>query len=125
MVAQTITKLDLIPSDIPIRLYCDQGDCSTAGSGRLFSFVLQKEQSNYYPASGATATVEGTKPNGSTFSHSVSMVLNMVSVYLHEDMTDTAGTVKMQVVVREGNNRTGSQMIHLFVQRSAYDNTGI
>ena len=126
MVISTIEKLNLIPSGTPLRLYCDQYDIAMMGTstGRYISIQLQKNGVNYIPPSGATATVEGTKPDGTTFTHNaVATYLTsagLIYVMLYSDMTNVAGDVKMQVVLHEGNNRTASQMIILTVQRSAY-----
>lgn len=125
MLATDIKTIDLIPSGLPLRLYCDQGDISDGSNGRLFMLALQKDGVAYGPAIGTTASIEGTKPDGSTFTHMLTNIAMAVYLPLFADMTDIAGEVRMQIVVKEGNNRTGSQLIILFVQRSAYDNTGI
>ena len=128
MVALTTLNINLIPSSLPVRLYCNQGDIGLGGdSGRYYYLNLQKDGVNYIPQQGAVITVEGTKPDGSTFTHTLTNIAMAVYMPLFADMTDIAGEVKLQIVVKEGNNRTASQMIILFVQRSAYDgnNTGI
>lgn len=125
-VATVIKSINLIPSGLPLKLFCDQDDKSTASGGRMFMLSLQKNGTNYIPQTGAIISVEGTKPNGSTFLHQLNSIASVVYLPLFEDMTDIAGNVEMQIVVKEGNNRTASQLIILDVQRSAYnDNTGI
>lgn len=127
MIAYTYTNVSMTPSAVPVRLYCSQNDIGMGpASGRTFLINIQNDGNPYYPAAGATVSIEGTKPDGSTFSHQLQNIANAVYLPIFEDMADTEGEVKAQVVVREGNNRTGSQLISLFVQRSAYnDNAGI
>lgn len=127
MTVLTTKNLSLIPSHIPLYLYADQYDKGNGNSGRYFVLNIQLNGVNYYPQTGAIVSVEGTKPNGSTFLHQLNSIASVVYLPLFEDMTDISGNVKMQIVVKEGNNRTGSQLIILFVQRSAYNgnNTGI
>lgn len=110
------SNLNMIPSGTPVKVYCDQGDKNL----RELCFTLMKDSNLYLPEMGATATVEGTKPDGGTFSHTAELTGSNATVTLYEDMADVAGDTLMQVVLHEGDNRTGSQMIILSVQRSAY-----
>lgn len=113
-----IFTINLIPKSkaAPV-FYCDQYD----HGGRIFECLLKAGNADYVPASAASVTIEGTKPDGSTFTHGASRLTGANRVYadLYEDMTDVAGTVRIQVVVREGGNRTASELILLKVQRSA------
>ena len=121
MTVLTTKNLSLAPSPIPLYLYADQYDKGNGNSGRYFILNIQLNGNNYYPQTGATVNVEGTKPNGETFNHIITNTLSMVYLPVLEDMTDIAGNVEMQIVVKEGNNRTASQLIILDVQRSAYN----
>lgn len=112
-------NLNIIPGSEPTVVHVDQFD---HGSGRLH-FTLLKDGVAYIP-SGA-AIIQGTKQNNETFQHNVTLFDNVAISDLFEDMTDVSGPVRSQIVLTEGNNRTGTQQFILFVQRTAYDNANL
>lgn len=76
-------------------------------------------------ASG-TAIIQGTRPDGGTFQDDATRSGQIVTADLTEEMTAVCGDVVAQIVLTDGDNRTGSQDFVLRVQRSANnDNSGI
>ena len=117
MITQTF-KLNLIPDSAPIVVNCDQYD---KGTGRLI-IELYEDDIAYTPT--GSAIIQGTKPDGHGFAYAATLVGNVVTADLTEQMTAVAGRVRCQVVVTETSGRTGTFVFMLDVQRSALpDNT--
>lgn len=112
MVIQTY-KLNLIPNEQILAIPVSQYD---TGDGRL-QFNLYVDGELYSP-SGAV-TIQGTKPSGAQFEHITSVSGSHITSDLYSDMTNEAGQVRAQIVVTEGDNRTGSQVFFLSVQKDA------
>lgn len=106
--------LNLIPNMAPVVVNVDQYD---TGTGRLI-ISLYKDDMPYTPAS-ATATIQGTKPDGHGFNYSATLSGNTVTADLTEQMTPVAGDVRTQVVIQEADDRTGTFAFILRVQHSA------
>lgn len=106
-------KLNLIPDEQIISIPVSQYD---TGNGRL-QFDLYAGGNAYTPS--GTVKIQGTKPSGTQFEHNASLSGSLVTSDLFSDMTDEAGQVRTQIVVTEGNNRTGSQLFFLSVQKDA------
>lgn len=106
--------LNLIPNMAPVVVNVDQYD---TGEGRLI-ISLYKDDVPYTPAS-ATATIQGTKPDGHGFNYSATLSGNTVTADLTEQMTPVAGDVRTQVVIHEADDRTGTFAFILRVQHSA------
>lgn len=111
-----IQKFDLkmIPDASPVVIHVDQYD---VGTGRLVMNLIFDDQS-YKPANGATALIQGTKPDGKGFSYTATISGNTVTANLTEQMTAVAGRVRVNVVVKEGSNRTGTFVFWLEVQKT-------
>lgn len=112
MITQT-TNLNLIPYGPPIVVHCDQYD---EGTGRLI-FNLYENDLAYTPS--GTAVIQGTKPDNHGFNYNCTMVGNVVTADLTDQMTPVAGSVRCQIVVTESDGRTGSFAFILEVQKSA------
>lgn len=110
-----IFDLNLIPNQAPVIIHVDQYD---VGTGRLIAH-LYKGDTAYTPAAGATAMVQGTKPDGRGFDYWGTISGNTVTMDLTEQMSMVAGRVRVQIVITEGNNRTGTFVFILDVQKSA------
>lgn len=106
--------LNMIPSQAPVVVNVDQYD---TGTGRLV-ISLYEDDAPYTPAN-ASATIQGTKPDGHGFTYSVTLSGNTVTANVTEQMTPVAGDVRTQVVVRESTGRTGTFAFILRVQKSA------
>lgn len=112
MVIQTY-KLNLIPNEQILAIPVSQYD---TGDGRL-QFNLYVDGELYSP-SGAV-TIQGTKPSGAQFEHIASVSGSHITSDLFPDMTNEAGQVRAQIVEVDGDNRTGSQVFFLSVQKDA------
>lgn len=112
MVKQT-RKLNLIPDDNIVVIPVSQYD---EGEDRL-TFELYVNGVPYTPT--GTVKIQGTKPSGAQFEHDVTFVGNVVTSDLHADMTDESGQTRSQIAVYEGDDRTGSQVFFLSVQKDA------
>ena len=108
-------NLNLIPSGAPIVIHCDQYD---VGEGRLIA-KLFKGDTEYTPGAGATVIVQGKKPDGHGFMYAATLSGNTVTMDLTEQMSIVAGRVCAQVVVDEGDDRTGTFVFFIDVQMSA------
>ena len=107
--------LDMIPDSAPVIVYCDQGD---HGDGRLVIHLVD-DGVPYEPIPGALAVIQGTKPDGHSFIYTATIDGSTVIANLTEQMTACYGRTRVQVVVTEGNDRTGTYVFYLQVQKSA------
>lgn len=112
MVIQT-HRLNLIPNEQILAIPVSQYD---TGDGRL-QFDLYVDGELYSPS--GSVTIQGTKPSGAQFVHIASVNGSHITSDLFPDMTNEAGQVRVQIVVTEGDNRTGSQVFFLSVQKDA------
>lgn len=108
-------ELDMIPDSAPVLVYCDQYD---HGEGRLIIHLIN-DGVPYEPLPGALAIIQGTKPDGHGFIYSGTIDGSTVIADLTEQMTACYGRTRVQVVVTEGNDRTGTYVFYLQVQKSA------
>lgn len=106
-------KLNLIPDEQILSIPVSQYD---TGDGRL-QFDLYAGGELYSPS--GIVTIQGTKPSGTHFEHTISASGSHITSDLYSDMTNEAGQVRAQIVVTEGDNRTGSQIFFLSVQKDA------
>lgn len=107
--------LNMIPDSAPVIVHVDQYD---EGAGRLVA-KLYNGSVAYTPASGATAVIQGMKPDKHGFTYSATISGNTVTANLTQQMTAAAGNVCVQLVIHEGDNRTGTFVFFLAVQHSA------
>lgn len=105
-------RINLIPTQDIIVIPVSQYD---TGEDRLV-FELYKDDTPYTPS--GTAKIQGTRKNG-TFEHDMTISGNEVTCDLYSDMTEDAGQVRAQVVLTEGDDRTGSQVFFFSVQKDA------
>ena len=105
-------RINLIPNDDIIVIPVSQYD---EGEDRLV-FELFKDGNPYSPS--GTAVIQGTTPKG-TFTHSMTISGNVLTCDLFDDMTKYAGQVKANIVMTEGDDRTGSQLFFFSVQKDA------
>lgn len=112
MAIQQIYDLNLIPQSDPLVIHCSQYDI---GESRL-KFNLYVDKLAYTPASGAIATIEGTKPDKHIFINAAEIDGSSVIVDLTEQMTAVAGYVMAKIRITEGNDQTGSWLFVIDVQ---------
>lgn len=108
--------LDVIPQTKKKIINVNQYD---TGTGRIV--IKLKNGLNDYSPSNATVKIQGTKPDKSTFEVNASISGNTVTSNLTSDMTSVFGDVVAQVVITEGNNKTGTSIFILRVQKASYD----
>lgn len=105
-------KVNMIPDKeitvIPVSQY-------DTGEDRL-NFELYIGDTPYLPS--GTAKIQGTRPKG-TFEHDMTISGNTVTCDLFSDMTVDAGQVKANIVLIEGDDRTGSSLFFFSVQKDA------
>lgn len=112
MITQTI-DLNMIPGKEPCEIHVNQGD---VGDKRLL-FVLKKDKEDYTP--NGNYKIQGKTPNGEKFSHDCVIEAGTVKANLTSDMTNESGQIPVQLVEIDGDNRTGTQVFILNVQRKA------
>ena len=121
MITQNI-DLNMIPDSEPIIVRVNQYD---TGTGRIVAHLYNGDIS-YTPSSGATAIIQGTKPDKHGFSYDTSLSGNTVTADLTQQMTAVHGDVRTQIVVTESSGKTGTFAFVLKVQESALrDDTDI
>lgn len=109
-------KINLIPNDEILAIPVSQKD---EGEDRLV-FELFKDGTPYSPT--GTAKIQGTGPK-TTFEHDMTISGNEVTCDLYADMTKDAGQVRANIVLTEGDDRTGSQVFFFSVQKDAKGTT--
>ena len=121
MVTQTL-NLNMIPESEPVIVRVNQYD---TGTGRLICKLYHGDVA-YAPGSGATAQIQGTKPDKHGFQYAATLSGNTVTADIKQQMTAVPGDVRTQIVVTESTGKTGTFVFILKVQESALqDDTDI
>jgi hypothetical protein len=121
MITQEI-NLNMIPDSEPVVVRVNQYD---TGDGRIIAHLFNGSVS-YNPGTGATAVIQGTKPDMHGFQYDASISGNVVTADLEQQMTACAGDVRTQFVVTDSNGKTGTFVFILKVQKAALtDDTDI
>lgn len=107
-------NLNLIPDSAPVVVHVDQYD---VGEGR-FVIKLMNGDTPYTPV-GATAVIQGMKPDGHGFIYAATISGNTVTADLVEQMSIVAGNVRCQLVITDADDRTGTFVFIIAVQKSA------
>lgn len=106
-------KLSLIPNSSPVVIHVNQYD---TGEGRLVIDLEGVDHQAYTPASGATALIEGTKPDNHGYSYNATISGSTVTADLKLQMSCVVGKSRVNLIINEGNNRTGTFVFFLDVQ---------
>lgn len=115
-------NLNMIPHSLPVIVQVDQYD---TGEKRLVAHLFEG-QNQYTPGAGATAVIQGTKPDKHGFSYEAEISGATVTADLTQQMSCVAGQTRCQFVVTEATGRTGTFVFILKVQASALaDDTDI
>lgn len=115
-------NLNLIPDSLPVIVRVDQYD---TGEGRIVAH-LYDGKNLYKPAQGATAVIQGTKPDKHGFAYEAVLEGSTVTANLTQQMSCVGGNTRCQFVVTEPTGRTGTFAFVLKVQDSALaDDTDI
>lgn len=121
MITQHI-DLNMIPDSEPVIVRVNQYD---TGTGRIIAHLYNGDVS-YSPVSGATAVIQGTKPDEHGFSYNVLISGNTITADITQQMTAVKGDIRTQFVVTETSGKTGTFVFILKVQESALqDDTDI
>ena len=115
MRTQTV-NLNLIPGSVSPTIHLTQYD---KDAGALV-FNVYGEPGFYIPPN-STATITGTKPDGYGFSYSATVVGDVVTANVTQQMTAVAGIVRCELRITNGNNNVGSQTFYLDVKEAALD----
>lgn len=107
--------LNMIPGGVPVRVPVSQYD---AGS-RTITFNLYAGTEQFAVPSGATAQINGTKPDGKSFSYAADISGSSVSATITEQMTAAAGRVNCEIALLNGSNFLGSANFVLLVEKAA------
>ena len=115
--------LPMVPDSAPIVINIAQNDYDASGyAGRLIFNLVNDGQP--YDMTGATATFEGGKPDGTAFAYPANVVsASVVRVPVKQQMTNVAGRVTCNLVVYNSDGVVGSFNIWFEVQPSAIAGT--
>lgn len=108
-------NLNMIPESAPVIVKCDQYD---VGEGRLVASLFNGDLA-YTPASGATAVIQGTKPDKRGFAYDATISGSTVTADLKQQMTAVPGKFPVNIIITESGNRTGTFDFWLDVQPAA------
>ena len=114
MITQTYT-LSLQPGGVPLRIPCVQRDANS----RDISFDLTSGGVAFSPPDGAVVTIDGTKPDGKSFSTAGAISGGKITVTLSQQMAAVAGDVPCQLTITHGDEILGSARFFLMVQEAA------
>jgi len=111
--------LPMVPDSAPIVVNVNQNDYDDPDyAGRLI-FNLVNE-GHPYDMDGASAIIEGEKPDGTAFAYNANVIsASVVRVNLKQQMTAVAGRVVCQLVLSNNDGVVGSYAFWLEVQGSA------
>lgn len=108
--------LNLIPDQEPVIVHVTQYDI---GAGRLIAHLYAGDVP-YNISTGATVTIQGTKPDNIGFQYDDPTYRgNTVTANLTEQMCAVPGRVVTNIIVTESDNRTGTFNFLLDVQAAA------
>jgi len=116
MQVQTFT-LSLRPDDYPTnvpQVFANQYD-----AGRAFAVTILDLDGNPYTPNGETATICGTKPDGTGFSYDATLSGSVVSFSTTGQMTVVAGHVRCGIILTRGSVTVGTLAFDLYVQPAA------
>lgn len=115
--------IPVVPDSAPIVINVNQYDYDDPEyAGRLVFNLIYNGTG--YDMTGATASIQGTKPDGKVFAYDASVNGSVVRARLTEQMTAVYGRTVGNLIVMDANgNRIGTFAFWLEVQKSAIDGT--
>ena len=108
------TQLDLIPGSIIKRVNVSQYD----DESRTLEFVLFQRGVYTSIPSGATVTMQGTKPDGKSFTETCTYEDGTVSVNVTKSMTAIAGDVLCEIKIEKNDEVLGTANFILSVEKA-------
>lgn len=116
MITQNYT-IDLIPSGEPVVVHVSQYDTL----GRTLAFELYNGGVAWDIPAGATASIAGTKPDGTGFTYAMTVSGNTCSIDIPQQMALVAGDVPAEIRITSGSGIIGSANFIIRVERAALD----
>lgn len=107
--------LSLSPNTPPLRIPVAQNDSQS----RTLIFRLTAPSGAPNLPDGAIVTMDGTKPDGKSFSHTGTLANDRATVTLTRQMCAVAGEVPCQLTITHGDEILGSARFFLMVQEAA------
>ena len=107
--------LSLSPNTPPLRIPVAQNDSQS----RTLIFRLTAPSGAPNLPDGAIVTMDGTKPDGRSFSHTGTLANDRATVTLTRQMCAVAGEVPCQLTITHGDEILGSARFFLMVQEAA------
>lgn len=122
MITQSLNT-NLIPGQVKPRVNVSQYDKSS----RTLSFSLYNGNQAFNIASGMTAMIEGSKPDGHGFQYNASVTVgsNVVTAALTQQMAIVAGEVNCEIVILSGNERLATGNFIIDVEPAALNDAAI
>ena len=106
-------RLNLIPNGIPPVIHVSQYDV-----GRTLQFIIYNGSSQYVFASGESAILLGTKPDGHIFIYDLTISNNVLSIDTTEQMLAIPGDVKAEIRVQGADKDIGTANFIVDVEES-------
>lgn len=106
-------RLNLIPNGIPPVIHVSQYDV-----GRTLQFIIYNGSSQYVFASGESAILLGTKPDGHIFIYDLTISNNVLSIDTTEQMLAIPGNVKAEIRVQGADKDIGTANFIFSVEES-------
>lgn len=116
MITQT-NKIDLIPSGDPLVVHVSQYDTTA----RTLAFDLYNGGVAFEMPEGASASINGTKPDGTAFMYEMTTEGNTASIDLQQQMALVAGDVICEIQIAGSGGKLGTANFILRVERAAID----
>ena len=115
-------KIDLIPSGDPLIVHVSQYDTTA----RTLSFDLYNGGVAFTMPAGATATINGTKPDGNAFMYEMTTSGNAATIQLQQQMALVAGDTVCEIqITGSGGGKLGTANFILRVERAAIDEDAV
>lgn len=116
MITQTY-KIDLIPSGEPVVVHVSQYD----NGGRTLAFELYNGGVAWEIPAGSTASITGTKPDGTGFMYVMTVSGNTASLDIEEQMAILPGDVPAEIRISSGSGIIGTANFIIRVEKAALD----
>lgn len=122
MITQSLNT-NLIPGQVKPRVNVSQYDKSS----RTLSFSLYNGNQAFNIASGMTAMIEGSKPDGHGFQYNANVTVgsNVVTATLTQQMAIVAGEVNCEIVILQGQERLATGNFVIDVEPAALNDSAI
>lgn len=116
MILQTY-QIDLVPHGEPVVVHVSQYDTG----GRSLAFELYNGGVAYSVPAGVTASITGTKPDGTGFMYPMTVSGNVVTIDLEQQMALLAGDVPAEITLTSADGKVSTANFIIRVERAALD----